>query len=423
VPAPGHFGAGVRRLTRQCARIAARKLEMRGEILGNIMRVASKTKARRFGPVKLVVIQSTSFCNLDCDYCYLPYRSSKNNLSLDLIRKLFSSNFIDEEFTIVWHAGEPLALPIAFYEAAFEKISELERQFNTKRRKITHAIQTNGTLLAQDWCDFIKKYRIKLGVSVDGPDFIHDAHRKRRSGRGSHAETMRGVFLLQRNDISFNVITVLTQDSLSYPGEMFDFFIKNRIRHIGFNVEEVEGIHKSSSLQKAGTETSYRAFMEKFYALTKGTNGALKVREFEHIRGLILQEPKANVGQFTPFSIISIDHKGNFSTFSPELLSMDGPVYGDFLLGNILHDTFESVCRTEKFRRIDTDIQEGVALCRRTCGYFSVCGGGAPANKYFENNTFRSTETMYCRLTKKILVDIILADIERSLGLQRAAAE
>ena len=74
------------------------------------------------------------------------------------------------------------------------------------------------------------------------------------------------------------------------------------------------------------------------------------------------------------------------------------------------------VCQTDKFRRLNTDIQAGVALCKHTCEYFSLCGGGAPSNKYFENHSFRSTETLYCRLTHKVLVDIILADIEASLG-------
>ena len=83
-------------------------------------------QAAEFGSVKLVVIQPTPFCNLDCDYCYLPNRRSKEKLSLDLIepifKNLFNSQFIEREFTVVWHAGEPLAMPISFYESAFEKI-------------------------------------------------------------------------------------------------------------------------------------------------------------------------------------------------------------------------------------------------------------------------------------------------------------
>jgi uncharacterized protein len=72
---------------------------------------------------------------------------------------------------------------------------------------------------------------------------------------------------------------------------------------------------------------------------------------------------------------------------------------------------------TEKFKKIYQDIQAGLDLCEETCDYFSVCGGGAPANKYFENGSFATSETMYCRYTKQIIADIVLEDLEKSLGL------
>jgi uncharacterized protein len=112
-------------------------------------------------------------------------------------------------------------------------------------------------------------------------------------------------------------------------------------------------------------------------------------------------------GQFTPFSIISVDHAGNFSTFSPELLAMKSN-NGDF----VFRDSFMEAEASPKFKRIYGDILAGVGNCQRECGYFDLCGGGAPANKYYENGSFASSETMYCRMTKKSLVDIMLDDLE-----------
>src|SRR5215831_4740136 len=110
----------------------------------------SPIKTTRHEPIRLVVIQASPFCNLDCTYCYLPDRSHKQRLSLDLLdplfRKLFTTAFVDKGFTVLWHAGEPLAVPLAFYEAAFAKIAELDRELNTKNLRITHSIQTNATL-------------------------------------------------------------------------------------------------------------------------------------------------------------------------------------------------------------------------------------------------------------------------------------
>lgn len=373
------------------------------------------------GVLKLVVIQSTTFCNLNCDYCYLPDRQSKFKFSLDLLEPIFSnlftSPFVSKQFTVVWHAGEPLSMPISFYEAAFHKIEQLNHQLNSEPFIISQSIQTNGTLLNQEWCNLIKKYDVKLGVSLDGPAFIHDVHRKTRTGLGTHAGTMRGISLLKANDIDFSIIAVLTHDSLDYPEEIFNFFVENQIKYVGFNIDEIEGEHSSSSLSGNDVEGRYRAFMKRFLDLTKSTNGALQVREFESTRNTILGKVNIEQGQFTPFTMINIAYNGDFSTFSPELLSMKSHLYGDFILGNVSRNSFESVCGTEKFQKMNQDIQAGVKLCQSTCQYFSVCGGGAPANKYFENGSFRSAETLYCKYTKKVLVDLILEDIEASLGL------
>lgn len=375
------------------------------------------------GLVKLVVIQPTSFCNLDCDYCYLPNRQSKKRLSLNLIepifKNIFQSQFIDRELTVVWHAGEPLAMPIAFYEAAFNKIARLNQELNNNGCRISHSFQTNGTLLNQAWCHLIKNYQVRVGVSLDGPAFIHDAHRKTRKGLGTHASTMRGIALLKANNIDFHVIAVLTQDSLDFSDEVFNFFLKNDIRYIGFNIDEQEGVNQLSSFEGIGVEGRYRAFMKRFYELVKSHNGYLKVREFDNIIKAIYYGTDGSIkGQFTPFTMVNIAYDGNFSTFSPELLSMPSSIYGDFILGNVQNDSFESACKTNKFKRINQDIQAGVNLCKQTCQYFSLCGGGAPSNKYFENGSFASSETMYCKYTTKILTDIILEDFETSLGLR-----
>ncbi|MDJ0901732.1 MAG: cyclophane-forming radical SAM/SPASM peptide maturase GrrM/OscB [Xenococcus sp. MO_188.B8] len=372
----------------------------------------------QFGPLRLLVIQPTTFCNLDCSYCYLPDRKAKYKLSLDLLepifQKLFSSQLVDKGFTVVWHAGEPLTVPISFYRLACNKIEQLNQEINSKPYDIYHSVQTNGTLITQAWCEFFKEYKIRVGVSLDGPAFIHDAYRKTRTGIGTHTGTMRGISLLQKNKIDFSIIAVLTDKSLDYPDEIFNFFREHRIRNVGFNVEEIEGRNRCSSLQKLEVEERYRNFMERLYELVKETEGDLRVREFDDTKRLICSEGKKNQGQGTPFSMINIAYNGDFSTFSPELLS-----YGDFIIGNVLHDDFESVAKNDKFQRINQDIQTGVKLCHETCPYFSVCGGGAPSNKYFENGSFRTTETLYCKYTIKTITDIVLEDIEIDLGLRQ----
>src|SRR6202030_1385737 len=114
-----------------------------------------------------------------------------------------------------------------------------------------------------------------------------------------------------------------------------------------------------------------------------------------------------------PFAITSMDWAGNISTFSPELLGLKNAQYGDFLLGNINRDRLVDLPQQANFARMLEDIEAGVAMCRDSCEYFSVCGGGEPVNKLAENGTFVSTETTYCRLTKMRATDLVLDALER----------
>jgi uncharacterized protein len=376
----------------------------------------------KFGPIHLVIIQPTSFCNLDCDYCYLPDRQSKNQLSLDLIdpifKTLFTSPFFRQDISVCWHAGEPLAVPISFYEAAFERIQAAERQYKSQPYTVWHSVQTNGTLINQAWCDLFCEHSVQVGVSLDGPAFLHDRHRKTRKGLGTHAATMRGISHLQRNQIPINVIAVLTQDSLDYPDEIFHFFMDHGITDVGFNMEETEGVNRLSSLDQSGVLERYHAFMQRFWQLTAQANGAFKLREFEAICSAIYTGDRLDHTDMNhPFVIVSFDHQGNFATFDPELLSVNTDRYGQFILGNVRQDTLESVCYTDKFQHMYRDMAVGVNLCRQTCQYFGVCGGGAGSNKYWETGTFAATETNACRYRIQVVTDIVLDALESSLGM------
>ncbi len=372
--------------------------------------------------VNLLIIQPTPFCNINCDYCYLPERNSKKRIALPVLehtlRNAFASGLVGKELSIVWHAGEPMVLPVPFYEQAFAVIDRL----SPPGQKINHSIQTNGMLIDDQWCRFIKAHQIRMGVSIDGPDFIHDAHRKTRRGRGTHAQVMKGVETLRRHGIDFHAIAVVTEASLDHPDEIFNFFLEHEIDQVGLNIEEIEGINRTSTLAAESVDQRMRTFLSRLHQLQKSCNGKIKIREFDRAYQSIalsrdddFERAHKRNDQVMPFGIISVDCDGNFSTFSPELLGMKSATYEDFSFGNVVTGDFQEIVENEKFRHVLADIQAGVRLCSETCEYYAFCGGGAPANKYYENGSFATAETMFCRYTIKMPLDIVLADLESEL--------
>jgi len=367
--------------------------------------------------ISLLVIQPTPFCNIDCRYCYLPNRSSKavverTTLS-NLFTQVFQAGWARNPLTVIWHAGEPMVMPIGFYRDAFELVAQLK----PADLSLTHAFQTNGTLIDDDWCEFLLAQRVNVGVSIDGPKRFHDRNRVTRAGRGTFDKTIGGIRRLRKHGVPFHTISVLSSEALAAPREMFDFYVAEGIEHVCFNVEESEGDHVSESLGKLDAGTAYANFLSEFWRLSAAHPGKISfIREIDQALKQVLR-PK-EVRYFNelvePFAVTSMDHAGNLSTFSPELLGLKNAAYGDFLIGNVNRDGLADLENSPALLRMRADIDAGVALCRESCEYFSVCGGGEPVNKLAENGTFVSTETAFCRLTKMRATDLVLDAIDRA---------
>jgi uncharacterized protein len=207
------------------------------------------------------------------------------------------------------------------------------------------------------------------------------------------------------------VISVLSAESLAAPREMFDFYVSEGIDQVCFNVEETEGGHVSRAFGEAGIEDAYYDFLREFWRLAAAVPGTFaSVREIDDATRLVLRPTTTLCSNqlVEPFAIMSMDWTGNIATFSPELLGLKNAHYGDFILGNVNRHTLSELAQSPVLIRMRDDIDAGVELCRRSCGYFTVCGGGEPVNKLAENGTFVSTETTYCRMTKMRVTDLVL---------------
>ncbi len=368
------------------------------------------------GRTQLVVIQPTPFCNINCRYCYLPQRSSTKRMEPETLSRIleavFTSSLLADEITIVWHAGEPTTVPLAFYEHAYDLIE----QWNTRNIRVTTAFQTNATLITQAWCDFIKRRQVKISVSLDGPQHIHDASRVDRAGKGTFERTMRGIALLQENGINPSIILVLTAYALDYPDAIWQFCLDHRLRRLSLNVEEINGAHTRTSLTVNRDISRYKRFLQRFLELREATDNPPMVREITtSLKRIYHLTDVAFAQENTPAAILSFDYEGNVATFASELLTTSHPRYGDFLLGNVCDGTLEELLARQKLVEINAEVQRGVTKCRAGCEYFAFCGGGSPVNKLSENGTFDSRETMQCRLRIQATMDVMLAYVERTL--------
>jgi uncharacterized protein len=383
------------------------------------------TPAELAGATRLLVLQPTPFCNIDCGYCYLPRRNDRHRMPHDLVeaaaRFVFDHQLAAPDFTVVWHAGEPLVLPPVWYAEAFERVARAA----PAGAAVQHAIQTNGMLLNDAWCDLFAAHRVELGVSLDGPARLHDARRRTRTGAGTHAAVMRGIERLRRRDIPFHVICVVGDASLECVDELVDFFLAQGIRQVGFSIEEVEGVNRTSTLYRDGIEPRFRAFFTHLIARAQRAGPALEIRECRNLLDLMAHPSFgqfANNAQNAPFGIVTVSSRGALFTFSPELAGLDDARYGTLAVGQLPGATLETVLAGEAFRRMWADVASGIAACRASCRYFDLCLGGAPANKLAEHGTFAVAETMHCRLAQQCVADATLAHLEQTLAGAKVSA-
>jgi uncharacterized protein len=201
---------------------------------------------------------------------------------------------------------------------------------------------------------------------------------------------------------------------------MFHFLVDGGFRDVAFNVEEIEGPNVESSLARgpdelASARARYRRFMGRLAELNRARRWPLSIREFVGLAQLIEQrrEDATNVpivAEQRAGAILTMTRHGTVSSWSPELASGIPGAPDGFALGDILDvSSVDELLVTDRALEIQREIDRGVDMCRRGCDYFGVCGGGSPANKFYERGTFATTETLKCALQTQELTEVILS--------------
>ena len=180
-------------------------------------------------PLYVMVKPVGAVCNLACDYCYY---LEKANLYKDNLKHVMSDEllekFIDEyinsqtmpQVLFTWHGGETLMRPLSFYKKAME----LQKKY-ARGRTIDNCIQTNGTMLTDEWCEFFRENNWLVGVSIDGPQEFHDEYRKNKLGKPSFVKVMQGINLLKKHGVEWNAMAVIMT---SMPNIRWSFIVSSK---------------------------------------------------------------------------------------------------------------------------------------------------------------------------------------------------
>ncbi len=348
-----------------------------------------------------VIMQPTTLCNLDCTYCYLPQRAYDKKMTVDVARAVADTVNVwaaqTERFSVVWHGGEPLA-------AGADHLAALMAPFSG----VEHHIQTNATLIDDEWCDFFEAHSIKLGVSIDGDEAATSA-RVDRGGGSAYPKIMKGIAALKRRGLPFAALCVVSDPRPGLAAEIYPFFRDLGCHSLGINVEEQEGVNARTNAPDA---TATRRFWSELTAAWRA-DPAIELREIEWALWYAGATLAGTADDLLPRRIDpvpTIGHDGAVVLLSPELAGFSDPHYGSFASGNVLRHGLAPIV-TEAAERPSgwmAEFLDGVEACRSTCRYFGFCGGAHASNRYFEHGRFDGTETNHCRNSKINLLEGVL---------------
>lgn len=347
-----------------------------------------------------VVMQPTTLCNLDCTYCYLPQRATDNRMSLAVAEAVAASvnpwAAQNDRFSVVWHGGEPLA-------AGRTGLKALMAPF----RGVEHHVQTNATLIDDAWCDFFQAERVRVSISVDGPQ-AHNAERVTRAGAPAYDRILRGVEALRRHGIGFAALCVVSAPRPGLAADLYGYFLDLGCDVLGINIEEQEGVNARSNAFAADAVQGFWAELVTAWRL----DPRIHLREVEWVlryASAVLDGAADDVLPRSLDAIPTVAADGRVFLLSPELAGFSDPRYGDFSSGNVLDTSLRLILQgAAASAGWIAEYLAGVEACRAQCPYFGFCGGAHAANRYFEHGRFDGTETNHCRNSKIRLLEGVL---------------
>jgi uncharacterized protein len=363
-----------------------------------------KVQAGRYAKRGLsLIIKVISACNLACRYCdadiYSNHRMSLDTVSQIITKALDYADYVE----FIWHGGEPLLMGIQFYE----KVVELQKRYRRDDQTIKNILQTNGTLISQEWVDFFKANDFHIGVTLDGPPEVHNANRIFKSGQGSFEQVMRGIRLLRENGVKFGVLAIITKETVRIGAKRFlDFFIENGIFNIGIlRQRPALNIGRTDALPREEFEKFAIELFDYWYSLD---DPKIRIREFDAILGRIL-------GARGGVCIFSGDCVGKYLGITPvgDVYHCDEFMFDErYKLGNIREQTFKEILNPMNPKLIRTRLEDLETKKSINCKYSKICNYGCPKDRYVFSRVYNEEGTCgWCNV-----IDHIYKRVMKDLG-------
>ena len=346
----------------------------------------------------LLIKPASAVCNLDCSYCFYldrdadPYKAlPARRMTLETLERLVDTYLFYSypNSIFAFQGGEPTLAGLPF----FEKLVQLQQRLGRNGQSVSNAMQTNAMLLDRNWCDLFRSYNWLLGVSLDGPQEVHDLYRFNKEGRGTWKRVMESVELLKKERVEFNILCVLSQANVGKPKELYRFFRSLGIDNVQY-IPLAEFDAEGNPMPFTITAEQYGRFLCETFDVWWPERRRMRIRFFDNIaEALAGQKPGTCTMHETCDSYVVVEYNG-------DVYPCDFFVEGSWKLGNIELDSWPEIARRTKRYSFASKKTLAHPECQ-VCEYQSICHGGCPKFRHGPHRRFEDLD-YFCQAYKMI---------------------
>ena len=337
-------------------------------------------------------------CNLRCKYCYYLekanlYKHTPTRVLSEEMLEQFTKEYIEaqtmSQVLFTWHGGETLMRPLSF----FRKAVELQKKYAGGRR-IDNTIQTNGTLLTDEWCEFLHENNWLVGVSIDGPQEFHDEYRRTATGAPSWVKVMRGIQRLNKHNVEWNAMAVVNDFNADYPLDFYHFFKDNGCKYLQITPIVERIVNHEDGRHLATLTDSDEAPLADFSVTPEQWGRFLCTIFDEWVRHDVGQTYVelfdcilANWVGETPGICVYAKECGHAGVmeFNGDVYSCDHFVFPEYRLGNIREKSIAEMLYGEQQQQFSTLKRKSLPKECRECKWLFACNGECPKNRFIKD--------------------------------------